>query len=575
MNMSKYRNNSSGVSRIIVAALTVCLSSFAPKCAGDTLRTVALTGTPIPGMSPGVTFRRFDPPVLNNAGQTAFTADLQFGSGGVDENNDRGLWSEGHGALALVARKGGFAPGTPEAKFDRVYYPVLNNAGQTIFYSTLQQGSGDVVPNNSYGVWSEGSGLLQLVARAGNQAPSAPEGATFDYIDEPHFLVLNTAGATALDASMQVGKGGVTADTNIGIWIGRTDSLELAVRGGDQPPGAPAGAKFDDFSNVVLNDVGEYAFRGVFNPVDAVTRFDRQGGIWAYRDGLLQLIAHKGERAPDTPNGSFFRSFGPPAFNDAAQVAFTAELVNENGVVEYPDHVGIWAEHNGSLRLVARSGSQAPGTPDGVSFNDFNTSDSPEVTMDGAGNIAFFGYLRGESVNAGNETGIWSEARSGDLELVVRAGDPAPGAPAGAKFRSVGGPRLNATGQIAFVGQLQSGAGGVSLASDLGIWAQDRDGVLQMIVREGDLVDVDDGPGTDFRTVTGFSLFYPWRGTGNQDGRPSAFNDLGQLAFLASFTDRSSGIFVSSLAAIPEPASVVLAAMTLVGLFHRPRRSRC
>ena len=54
----------------------------------------------------------------------------------------------------------------------------------------------------------------------------------------------------------------------------------------------------------------------------------------------------------------------------------------------------------------------------------------------------------------------------------------------------------------------------------------------------------------DFRTVNslGFTA-----NTGNGDGRPSGFNDLGQLGFFASFTDGSQGIFVSNLVAIPDP----------------------
>ena len=50
-------------------------------------------------------------PTLNNAGQTAFFANLT--GSGVDATNDLGIWSEGTGSLALVAREGSHAPGTP------------------------------------------------------------------------------------------------------------------------------------------------------------------------------------------------------------------------------------------------------------------------------------------------------------------------------------------------------------------------------------------------------------------------------------------------------------------------------
>jgi hypothetical protein len=52
---------------------------------------------------------------------------------------------------------------------------------------------------------------------------------------------------------------------------------------------------------------------------------------------------------------------------------------------------------------------------------------------------------------------------------------------------------------------------------------------------------------SDFRTVSTVTLgsLQQEAGSGNEDGRPSTFNDHGQVAFLASFTDGSSGVFVS------------------------------
>ena len=54
-------------------------------------------------------------------------------------------------------------------------------------------------------------------------------------------------------------------------------------------------------------------------------------------------------------------------------------------------------------------------------------------------------------------------------------------------------------------------------------------------------------------------------------GRTSGFNNLGQLAFAATFTDFSRGIFVSNRVAVPEPSSLLLAALAAAGLFWRRR----
>ena len=79
--------------------------------------------------------------------------------------------------------------------------------------------------------------------------------------------------------------------------------------------------------------------------------------------------------------------------------------------------------------------------------------------------------------------------------------------------------------------------------NDLGIWATDPNGLLQLIARTGDEMEV--AP-SDFRTITSFSFR---GGSGTEDGRASSFNDRGQLAFLAAFADGSAGVFVSNLVA--------------------------
>ena len=85
---------------------------------------------------------------------------------------------------------------------------------------------------------------------------------------------------------------------------------------------------------------------------------------------------------------------------------------------------GVWSEGSGSLALVARSGSPAPGTPDGVNFDSFFF----QTGFNDAGQIAFFAFVTGSGVDPSNDNGIWSEG-SGSLALVARSGSPAPGTP--------------------------------------------------------------------------------------------------------------------------------------------------
>jgi hypothetical protein len=118
------------------------------------------------------------------------------------------------------------------------------------------------------------------------------------------------------------------------------------------------------------------------------------------------------------------------------------------------------------------------------------------------------------------------------LALVAREGNSAPGT--SDHFDFIADPILNDAGQTAVFGYLDS-----SETTDRGIWAEDGAGVLTLIARAGDLFDVDDGPGTDFRTIDDLRFT-------ESSGQSSGFNNSGQLAFQATFTDGSSGVFVSN-----------------------------
>src|SRR5262245_12877679 len=173
---------------VFITTFLVSLSCVAVAHAAA-LRTVAVTGQQAPGTPSSVTYSSFGAyydslagvffrgPVLNDAGQTAFRADVT--GIGVGATNNQGIWSEGSGSLLLVARTGSQAPGAPGGVNFRIdpafelFSPVLNSAGQTAFYGGLTDGN--------VGLWSEGPGSLNLVARSGVQAPGAPVGVNLSF----------------------------------------------------------------------------------------------------------------------------------------------------------------------------------------------------------------------------------------------------------------------------------------------------------------------------------------------------------------------------------------------------------
>ncbi len=281
-------------------------------------------------------------------------------------------------------------------------------------------------------------------------------------------------------------------------------------------------------------------------------------------------------KPPGTPSGVNFNLdrglliLGSlPVLNDAGQTAFNAILTGSG--VDSTNSQGIWSEGSGSLAMVARSGSHAPGTPSGVNYFSFLGSGLTSPVLNDAGSTAFRAQLTGSGIVGNtNDTGIWSEG-SGSLALVARSGSQAPGTPSGENFSGfgvafgissnpIGPPVLNDAGQTAFVGYTSHSAG---------IWASDRTGALQLIARYGDPLEV--APG-DIRTIGGLDFVSQFL---FRDGQ-SKFNNLGQLVFEAYFTDGSSGIFVSNrVASIPEPSTLLLLCFGSLAVLWRRRGLLC
>jgi len=194
---------------------------------------------------------------------------------------------------------------------------------------------------------------------------------------------------------------------------------------------------------------------------------------------------------------------------------------------------------------IADSGQAAPGVAAGGVYSSFSNP-----VLNAAGNTAFLSFLTGSGVTSTNDRGIWS-AGGGSLALVAREGSAAPGVAAGGVYSDFGNPVINAAGQTAFSGTFTGT--GVDSSNDAGLWATDINGTT-LVVREGDLFDVDPNDGVLNKTISGIAFIAV---SGGEDGRAMTFNDSGLLAFQLSFTDSTSGIF-TALVPIPEPAGLLL-----------------
>jgi hypothetical protein len=382
------------------------------------LELVARAGDPVPGTAPGVVYESFpaSSPTINGMGNTSFLSSIS--GTGVDATNNIVINVENSGSLQQIARTGDHAPGADPgvvfSGFTNAHnLAVLNDAGRSVFQATL---------TGTTGIWSDASGALELVARSGYQAPGMSIGTILSSLKGTP--VLSYTGQTAFQGTLS--GAGIDETNNEGLWMGMAGDLQVVAQAGDAAPDTGAGVVFGDstlikndgtFNLPTLNHAGQIAFTGGLSGT-GITETNNQG-LWAGSPGSLQLVAQTGDTAPGTSDE--FLYLRQPELNDNGRVAFQALLPGTGIGGTGSFKLGIWSDYSGTLELIALQGEQAPGVEEGVTFDDFNYIDGPE--MNSVGQIAFRARLKGQNVDNTNLRGIWATDYNGALNLIARRGD--------------------------------------------------------------------------------------------------------------------------------------------------------
>jgi hypothetical protein len=493
------------------------------------LRTVALSGQVAPGTTNGETFAGFNKSQINSVGSVAFSANLAGPT--VNDTNTSGVWTGEVGGLDLLFRSDAQAPNlAPGITFGRTLsHSALNRSGQLAFYDQLI-GSG-VTNNTDDSVWSDVSGALTMVARAGAPAPGLPPGTTYSYLWES--VSFNNAGQLAYAAGIR--DPGGTSPNGSGLWMDSDGVQTPIVRSGDHVAGmAPNESIISLPLSVALNQSGQIVFHAFINPYGFSSP-----GIFAGEPANVRLVARQGAHAAGAPEGVLFSSLDGPTQNNRGDVAFTATLSGPG--IDATNNLGIWREQAGVLESIYRSDDQLPGMATDVHLSSFSLRG---VMLNDAGHMAFSAYLAGPGVTSANDLSVWLR-RDDALQLVAREGELASGISGGVVYSTLVESALNAAGQVAYHVELSGPGVSHAANNNYGIWATDAAGNPQLIVRTGELIEVAPGDMRTLKTVN-VNLF-----TTNQ-GRPSGFNDRGQLTFSAEFTDGTRGMFISDAeAAIP------------------------
>lgn len=537
--------------RCIIATVLFAIGTSRALADGD-VRTVALSFKHAPGTAAGVNFIGFGTGggyfVLNNRGQVAFHGVLA--GPGTTVTNRIGVWTEGRGnGLELVIRGEDPAPGRPGGPSvfgSLLSLTQLNNAGTT------------ALGEHTLAFWTDnGTNALQLIADSGGVAIPGIAGAVFAGF--PELSVLNDLNRVAVRGLINSHPSLLAYDPADGYHV-----LFQTVAG--QAPGLPDGVLIDSapgsriLSGTETNSGRYFVFARLVGG---------QHAFWVSDSaGAPQFVIRSGDPAPGVP-GAAIQGLSNSNFrlNNLGQYAFYGDLLGDG--INSTNNRGVWTgDLTTGPQLAARLGDHAPGTPDGVVLARFG-----QLHFNEQAQLAFAASLSGTGVSASNDSGVWLGGGATTLALLAREGEPAPGAGPGVLFGELNfvnevekTTALNNFGQMAFLSALTGP--GVTTTNDKAIWAQDRNGVLRMIIREGDTLDVDDGPGISLKTISTLSVATDV----GMLAHSLRLNDAGQIAFPAIFTDGIRGIFVSNAVAVPEPCAWMLVAIASLMVLPRPPR---
>jgi len=563
-------------------------------------------------------------PAIDSQGAVAFLA--RTGS-------NTGLWASTSGALSLLACTQTFSqvPELVGGRFSAFSTVVLPDSGGPIFEASLAPRFGDVSTGNAKGLWrADSDDRLWTVVRSGEHdfiatnsgkvfrevlgpLPKTPAGRRQWIETEPngHWTHAYSVDGRAHFApagwhdAMERPIPGVPPGCS--RWIVLQDGRYDAVSGNvgmmfGPLPSAPKGSAL--WLASAKNNSWKWAFgsgkvkpavaspwRVVWGPLSAPSA----GTVhWALvnLDGRVTVV----DRPAKLHSPAVLDSF--EAFSPTAEVSGQKRSFNRFGEVvlatAFADKTARIVHVDPSLvRTVVRSaGSVAPDVAKGT----FSLFYQPAIND--LNHLAFRAILSGSGITAENHAGIWADFGRFH-KLVARTGASAPGVHHGV-FGELNDPLFNNADQVAFVGTLRTGPGGVTKANasglwmtrmegksralrlvarerstavpgypagvyfstfqriallesgrvvllatltgnvasadGYGIWATDAAGQLRLIARKGGGLMVD-GVG---KTIVALSIL---TGSGETVGQTRGFNDTGEIVYLASFSDGSHGIF--------------------------------
>ncbi len=296
------------------------------------------TGDPVVGGNPGDTYTEFRLVEMNSLGQITIIGSYENSIG----ENVYFLGSDVSGTFEIIAAQGDPAPGT-DAVFRLPTIQKIDETGHTIFFGYLEDS--DIDDSNDFGIWSNSSGSVSLIAREGDAAPVSESGLPLDslfYEIDAINAPFNDSGQLLFTATLT--RPGKDGRAGAGIWLTSDDSVELIARGGQQAPGTEAGTTFSHVSfyrgygpKPSLNNNGQVLFQVALLGPQVNSSNDL--GYWATdTDGTLKLIIREGD-VIDISNDPLIEDLRTVSIilssniNDAGQMAFILRFTDGSSAI--------------------------------------------------------------------------------------------------------------------------------------------------------------------------------------------------------------------------------------------------
>jgi hypothetical protein len=475
------------------------------------------------------------------------------------------------------------APGPMGGSFQSFpYHSVINDADQIVFLGSMAN------PWEPHGLFLAGDDGVEHVAHVRQAAPGFPSGVEIQSFDINYHRA-NNKGQVVFESTLSgpgIDETGVDHSNAFANWYWSEGELQLIAQFRTPAPGTDV--DFRTFGRTTVNDLGHVAFAGDLIGEGVSPLND--SAIWYGPPDDVRLLAREGSPGPGGVTFGGMDGFDFPYLAANGQIAFTTGLAGGGKA--------LFAGTADDLKLVAKSGDTVPGTDikynriegwgvpprvnnkgDVVFVSTF--SDGTRGILTGApGDIelvartdepapglvdAKLDFFHDYGINDRGEIAFRAETRIGGatevgsaiyagkpdrIELIAADGQRAPGTEGDVFFWYFHDPVINRDGQVAFFATLTGpDARG---EKDYGLFATGHGGDLRLIARYGDEFEVSPG---DVRTVEALSH------AGVHGTHIVTFNERSDLSMLVRFTDGSEGIFTARV--LPEPSAIWLCLVAL------------